>query len=64
MSILIEDLIEQSKGVKTYSKDCNKWYIAKYLPLYGFFGFVSRLRDAYRVLIDKSRAYHYKEDEE
>lgn len=37
-----------------------RWYIAK--P-YDLSSFKQRLIDAYRVLVGKSQAYHFKEDE-
>lgn len=60
MSTLIDDLLEL--------KNCNqefegKWYIAKPFEFYGFLTFLNRIRDAYRVLTGKSRAYHFYEDE-
>ena len=61
MSTLIDDLI----GYATVNQEINgKWYIAK--PCNDFFcirDLISRIIDAYRVLIGKSRAYHFKEDE-
>jgi len=57
MSTLIDDLIFLS----SQNQDINgKWYIAK--P-YNLSSFKQRLVDAYRVLIGKSQAYHFKEDE-
>ncbi len=37
-----------------------KWYIAKPVP---YFIFMSRIKDAIRILRGKSIAVHYKEDE-
>lgn len=57
MSILIDELLE----LRTQNQEINgKWYIAK--P-YDLRSFKQRLQDAYRVLIGKSQAYHFKEDE-
>ena len=39
------------------------WYIAKDMPFYGIKAYLYRVIDAWRVLTDKSRAYHYKQDE-
>ncbi len=73
MSKLIDDLVRESGSdprtlicstiVKKEAQTICKWYIAKPLPFYSIGAFFGRLKDAYRVLIDKSRAYHYKEDE-
>lgn len=60
MSILIDDLI----GYVTVNQEIDgKWYIAKCYDLQGLAGLKHRIKDAYRVLIGKSRAYHFKEDE-
>ena len=57
MSILIDNLI----GYATVNQEIDgKWYIAK--P-YDLRNFKQRLQDACRVLIGKSQAYHFKEDE-
>lgn len=57
MSILIDELLE----LRTQNQEINgKWYIAK--P-YDLSSFKQRLMDAYRVLVGKSQAYHFKEDE-
>ena len=61
MSILIDDLI----GYATVHQEFDgRWYIAKTYDLLGFLGLMHRIKDAYRVLIGKSRAYHFKEDED
>jgi hypothetical protein len=49
-------------AIETPEGNCG-WYIAKPTPFYGMCEIVSRIKDAYRVLIGKSLAYHYKEDE-
>lgn len=57
MSKLIDDLMILS----SQNQEINgKWYIAK--P-YDLISFKQRLMDAYRVLVGKSQAYHFKEDE-
>ena len=58
MSILIDNLIINFKNCNQQFN--NEWYIAK--P-FGLQSFRHRLKDAYRVLIGKSYAYHFKEDE-
>ncbi len=68
MSKLIDKLIKEHKEHPTTEYDDGKgysigWYLAKPLPFYSIGSYLSRVKDAYRVLIDKSRAYHYKEDE-
>lgn len=58
MSTLIDDLmILCSENQEILD---GRWYIAK--P-YNISSFKERLKDAYRVLIGKSQAYHFKEDE-
>lgn len=73
MSILIDKLITEYGGdPKRYDVHCGPfcdkgkefWYIAKDIPFYGISPYIMRIKDAWRVLTDKSRAYHYKEDEE
>ncbi|GEM_PF-2749264 len=70
MSILIDDLIdlnpkENMVELVTISRWGRQvgWYIAKPLPFYSIGALIGRIGDAWRVLNDKSRAYHYKEDE-
>lgn len=60
MSELIDNLIRMRETVTDIE---GEWVIAKPYRLYGIRGFISRLKDAYRVLIDKSRAYHFYQDE-
>jgi len=65
VSKLIEDLYEEiynSEGITECQFD-DGWFIAKPCREFGFLAFLKRLKDAWRVLIDKSRAYHFKEDE-
>ena len=61
MSILIDELLE----LRTQNQEINgKWYIAKPIDCnFGIATKIHRLKDAYRVLTGKSRAYHFKEDE-
>jgi hypothetical protein len=58
MSTLIDNLINQT-GVN--QQVGHYWYIAK--PYEGFY-LKKRIKDAWRILTGKSRAYHYKEDED
>ena len=60
MSELIDDLM---KDTCTNQEINGYWYIAKPYGFFGFKGFVNRVKDAWRVLIGKSRAFHYMEDE-
>ena len=57
MSTLIDNLIFLSSQNQEID---GKWYVAK--P-YDLNSFKQRLVDAYKVLIGKSQAYHFKEDE-
>lgn len=62
MSILIDELCEKHKDIETEIN--GRWYCAKTLtstltPKTLWL----RVIDAFRVLIGKSKAYHYKEDE-
>ena len=61
MSILLDDLLEANHVDDGIYYRNHGWYIAK--PLF-YSGLVDRLKDAYRVLVGKSQAYHYLEDEE
>lgn len=61
MSILIDKLLIQST-INNRIDDC--WYISKPYEMIGLKGMLLRIKDAWRVLEGKSRAYHYKEDEE
>lgn len=59
MSTLIDDLID----LRTCNQEFNgAWYIAKPYEFFGFTAFIRRLKDAWRVLTGKSRAYHFYED--
>lgn len=57
MSTLIDNLMFLSSQNQEID---GKWYIAK--P-YNLSNLKQRLIDAYRVLVGKSQAYHFKEDE-
>ena len=64
MSILIDDLVKNGgMNSQNYDKDSGKWYRAKPYGYFGIKGLVIRVKDAWRVLVGKSRAYHYHEDE-
>jgi hypothetical protein len=65
VSILIDDLVRvySSTASPVYRRVGNVYKIAKDCDYYGLCGFIQRIKDAYRVLIGKSRAYHYYEDE-
>lgn len=57
MSILIDDLKEQF----TCNQEIDgKWYVAK---CQGNYSLLYRLKDAWKILINKAIAVHYKEDE-
>ena len=60
MSKLIDDLMKDTCTNQEYG---GYWYIAKPYKAFGFKGFIDRAKDAWRVLTDKSRAFHYMEDE-
>lgn len=65
MSILIDDLVRvySPSGTPGYRRVKNKMYIAKDIDFYELSTILYRIKDAWRVLIGKSRAYHYWEDE-
>lgn len=65
MSILIDELVGvySPAGTPGYRRVKDKMYIAKDCDFYGLTTIIHRIKDAYRVLIGKSRAYHYWEDE-
>lgn len=61
MSILIDWLVSKNNpGNNTSACINNKWYIAK--PI-GYLSLKERLKDAFRILTNKSFAVHFKEDE-
>ena len=64
MSILVDDLVNVYKpGNCTYRRVEDTRYIAKECQCMDFSTIIRRVKDAYRILIGKSRAYHYWEDE-
>ena len=63
MSILIDDLIQEIDDTKAYRRIDHTYRIAKPCEFYGLYTIMKRIRDAFRVLIGKSQAYHYYEDE-
>ena len=64
MSILIDDLVSVFRpGNCTYRRVGTLKYIAKPCSFYGLSTLIRRIKDAYRILIGKSCAYHYWEDE-
>lgn len=63
MSILIDEMIEgEMNGAQTQHID-GRWYVSKGLRLFTYKTIFRRIKDAYRVLVGKSIAVHYKEDE-
>lgn len=63
MSILIDELVNLYKpGNCTYRRVNGTKYIAKEIITVNLSTIIHRLKDAFRVLIGKSRAYHYYED--
>lgn len=63
MSKLIDDLIKEHKNGPFNDMGKYNHYLSKPLPFYSIGAFLSRFKDALRVILDESRAYHYKEDE-
>lgn len=65
MSILIDELlgVYSPAGTPGYRRVNDKYYIAKECDYYGLSTVIKRIKDAFRVLTGKSRAYHYWEDE-
>ena len=61
MSRLIDEIIFTESG--SQCEIDGRWYIAKGYPYWTFQLQWRRVKDAFRVLIGKSRAYHYKADE-
>jgi hypothetical protein len=62
MSVLIDDLVK-SIILNTKRQIGGRYYIAKPLSFYGLCEIKKRIKDAYSILIGKSRAYHFKQDE-
>jgi len=64
MSILIDKLIiDNANGPRAGVNNKNGtsyWVIAKNIELFNLWG---RIKDAWRILIGKSRAYHFYEDD-
>ena len=65
MSILIDQLIGVygPSGGSEHRRVKDKMYIAKPYDYYGLSTVIRRVKDAFRVLIGKSHAYHYWEDD-
>lgn len=71
MSILIDDLVRY--GSSTHTEIGDRWYMAKCIDYhltifniftpFGFNVLSNKVKDAYKVLTGKARAYHFKEDE-
>ena len=62
MSVLIDQLLAEETLNQTTEEIDGKWYIAKPMPFYRLFDW-RRFRDAYRIIIGRAHAYHYKIDE-
>lgn len=64
MSILIDTLVRVygPQGNPTKIRVDNRMYIAKPCDFKSLSALVLRFKDAWRVLIGKSQAYHYYED--
>lgn len=63
MSILIDDLLKRaSTNTMEQAKD-SMWYIAKPMPYCSFKGKIRLIKDGLRVMMGKSFAVHFKEDE-
>ena len=58
MSIIIDRLVQMESEPKACYD--GYWYAAKPMEI---FSIKERIKDAWRVLVGKSRAYHYKADE-
>lgn len=63
MSILLDKLLKEADTSTTVQTKDLKWYIAKPLTFYSIKSFFNRLKDSIRVLLGKSFAVHYKQDE-
>ena len=62
MSVLIDKLISEDRLNENQSEFEGKWFVAKPMPYYALLNF-RRFIDAWRIIIGKSHAYHYKIDE-
>jgi hypothetical protein len=60
--ILIEDLIEINKEMKTEIEIDGNWYIAKGIILNDIMSILERIYHAWLVLIGKAQAFQYMED--
>ena len=63
MSILIDEVTVLTRNQNTYKHKNLKWYIAKPIPFNSIKNRIKSIKDAYRVIIGKSFAVHYKVDE-
>lgn len=62
MSMLIDVILKAGLENAKEERD-GRWYIAKGYPYWTFHLQWLRIKDAIRVLLGKSQAYHYKSDE-
>ena len=66
MSRLIDDIMNDyfkyAGGFRRDEDDVYKVYLAKDIELVNIKTLLRRVKDAYRVLVGKSRAYHFYED--
>ena len=66
MSRLIDDIMIDyftcAGGFRRDEDDVYKVYLAKDIELVNIKTLLRRVKDAYRVLVGKSRAYHFYED--
>jgi hypothetical protein len=63
MSILIDELLKDECN-PTLTQIDSKFYVAKPIPFYSIYTFIDRIKDGFRVMVGKSFAVHYKEDEQ
>ena len=63
MSILLDKLLKEMDTSNMAQSNDLKWYIAKPIPFYSLKTKIQRIKDGFRVMIGKSFAVHYKEDE-
>lgn len=62
MSVLIDKLLFECTANGAYRRVDDKMFLAKPCDFYGLATFINRFKDAFRVLVGKSKAYHYWED--
>lgn len=62
MSVLLDKLVFECTSNSAYRRVGDKMFLAKPCDFYGFATFINRIKDAFRVLVGKSKAYHYWED--